>query len=177
MRNNLFETFSKIFALFRNKYILLRKVFKLFNVLIMDTKKIETVLANIQDARKTKGFTLENMADELNISHSAYRKIENNQSKLTVERLMQIAVILETSANELLNETQTRVYNQNNNGNCTLIGHQEYESENGTVIGHQEFENYYQDNKELAQNHVADLREEIAYLKSNIEFLRMLLKQ
>lgn len=130
----------------------------------MDTSKMEMILTNIQEARKAKGYTLENMADELSITHSAYRKIENNQSKLTVERLMQIAIILDTSASELLNEAQSRVYHQNN-------------TENVTVIGHQEFENYYQDNKELAQNHVADLREEIAYLKSDIEFLRGLVKK
>lgn len=116
------------------------------------------------------------MAEELQISHSAYRKIETDQSKLTVERLMQIAVILDKSATKLLNETQARIYNQNNNGNCTIIGHQEYDSTNGTVIGHQEFENYYQENKELAQNYVADLKEEILHLKTEIDFLRELIQ-
>lgn len=119
--------------------------------------KIETVLANIQSARKEKGFTLENMADELQISHSAYRKIETNQSKLSVERLMQIAVILDKSATELLNGPQARVYNQNNNGNCT-------------IIGHQESENYYQENRKIVRDHVADLKEEILHLKTEIVF-------
>ena len=114
------------------------------------------------------------MADELQISHSAYRKIENNQSKLTVERLIQIAVILDTPTPELLDDPPAKVYNQNNSGSGTFIGHQE---KNETVIAHQEFENYYHDNKELAQNHVADLHEEIAYLKSDIEFLRRLVKK
>lgn len=104
------------------------------------------------------------MADELSISHLAYRKIENNQSKLTVERLLQIANIFDIPIMDLLDENQSRIYNQSNSGT-------------GTLIGHQEFENYYQENKEFVQNHVKDLKDEIIYLRTEIDFLRGLLEK
>jgi transcriptional regulator with XRE-family HTH domain len=97
---------------------------------------METILTKIQDRRKEKGFSLENMADELHISLSTYRKIENNQCKLTVERMIQIAAALEMHPLELLEDPNSRFYQQTNRNN-------------GTVIGHQVFENFYQENKEL----------------------------
>ncbi len=43
----------------------------------MNTVKIDNVLNRIQEIRKRKGYSLENMSDELQISHSAYHKLEN----------------------------------------------------------------------------------------------------
>lgn len=102
------------------------------------------------------------MADELHISHTAYRKIEANQCKLSVERLMEIAAIFEVPVSELIDDNAKHIYNQTN-------------KDNGTFIGHQEFENYYQENKELIQNFVASLKDEIEHMKSEIEFLKSLL--
>jgi hypothetical protein len=59
----------------------------------------------------------------------------------------------------LLDEQSPRIYNQTN-------------QDNATFIGHQEFENYYQENKEITQNLISSLKEEVAHLKSKIEFLR-----
>jgi transcriptional regulator with XRE-family HTH domain len=126
---------------------------------------METILTKIRDRRKEKGFSLENMADELHISPSAYRKIEDNQSKLSVERFVQIAAILEVPTSELLDEQYPRAYHQTNKDN------------NGTVIGHQEFENYYQENKEITQNLVSGMKDEISHLKGEIEFLRGIVKK
>ena len=56
---------------------------------------MEHILENIKEYRKRKGFSYETMAHELKTSPAAYRKIETNQTKLTVERLQQIAAILE----------------------------------------------------------------------------------
>ena len=130
----------------------------------MDATLTEVILEKIRNRRKEKGFTLENMADELHISHSAYRKIETNQCKLSVDILVQIAEVLETPVTELLDEMQSKVYNQNNN-------------DSGTFIGHQEFENFYEANKELTQNYVTSLQDEISHLRSEIVFLRELIKQ
>jgi len=116
---------------------------------------MEKVLTKIRDIRKEKGFTLENMADELEISHTSYRNIENNQCKLTVERLIGIAEILEVPTSELLDEKATNVYNQTFK-----------ENNYSTVIGHQEFENLYQENKELTQSYVESLKAEVEFLKN-----------
>ena len=51
---------------------------------------------------------------ELNISDSAYRKIENNQTKLSLEKFLQIAKILDVSINNLVGEKSHREYYQYN---------------------------------------------------------------
>lgn len=129
----------------------------------MDIPKIETILTKIQELRKQKGFSLENMADDLNLSHSAYYKLENNQSRLTVERLIEISKILNTSVSDLFDESSTRIYNQNNN-------------KDSTVIAHQEFENFIEKDKELTNKIINTLEEEIKHLKSEVNFLRDLTK-
>ncbi|TAE33508.1 MAG: XRE family transcriptional regulator [Cytophagales bacterium] len=62
----------------------------------------ETVHKNITKARKEKGLTYDNMAHELSISTPAYRKIELGQTHLTVDRLYQIASILQIKVALLL---------------------------------------------------------------------------
>jgi len=121
---------------------------------------MENILNRIRDIRKDKGYSYENMAEELKITAPAYRKIEANQTKLTVERLKQIAEVLDTPVSSLLDETAaTKTYHQNNH-------------DNGTFIVASEFENYYQENKETTQKLIHVLEEEIEHLKSEIEFLR-----
>lgn len=66
------------------------------------TIMIDKILTNIKEFRKQKGFSNEVMAMELNVSAAAYRKIEFNQTKLTVEKLFNIAKVLEIDVAELL---------------------------------------------------------------------------
>ena len=120
---------------------------------------MEKVLTRIRVLRKRKGYSLENMATELNISDSAYRKIENNQSKLSLDRFLQIANILDVPISDLINEKSHREYHQSNNAT-------------GTFIGHQEFENYYQENKEITQKLISSLEASIKHLKEEVLFLR-----
>ena len=120
---------------------------------------MEKVLSNIRKTRNLRGYSLENMAMELNISDSAYRKIENNQTKLSLERFLQIAKVLDVSINDLIGEKSHREYNQNNN-------------EQGTFIGHQEFENFYQENKEINQKLLNSFESTIKLQQEEILFLR-----
>jgi transcriptional regulator with XRE-family HTH domain len=125
---------------------------------------MESILQKIKDIRNVKGFSYENMADELKISTSAYRKIENNDTKLTVERLFQISEILQTPVNKLLGEKLSNVFYQNNN-------------ESGTLIGNQNFENYYhQENRETTQKLVQTMEQEILHLKEELNFMREMIK-
>lgn len=121
--------------------------------------KIDVLLTSIQEHKNRKGYTLENMADDLGISHSAYRKTENGQTKITVERLLQISKILDVSVVELLDEAYARIYNQNNSGS-------------GTLIGHQEFENYYHENKNIENESFIKLYKEIELLKKELMLLK-----
>lgn len=56
---------------------------------------IEEILNTIKTYRKHNGFSQEYMAYKLNISQVAYTNIENQTSKLSVERLIQIAEIMQ----------------------------------------------------------------------------------
>jgi transcriptional regulator with XRE-family HTH domain len=64
--------------------------------------KIKAIAAVIRKKREYKNYTQEYLAYKLNISQNAYSKIELGYTKITVERLFQIAEFLETTAAELL---------------------------------------------------------------------------
>ena len=63
----------------------------------MKSKLIE----NIKNVRKKKGISQESLAYDLGIDYSTYGKIERGQIGLSVERLDNIAKILEVSVEEL----------------------------------------------------------------------------
>ncbi|MCQ6960542.1 helix-turn-helix domain-containing protein [Mucilaginibacter aquariorum] len=65
--------------------------------------RAKAVAANIRSKRIELNYTQEYLAAKLNISQNAYSKIELGYTKITVERLFQIADILETEIVELLN--------------------------------------------------------------------------
>ena len=56
----------------------------------------------LNQTRKEKGYTAQQMADELTISLSTYRKYESGHRSPNLEMLTKIADILEVSADYLL---------------------------------------------------------------------------
>lgn len=64
--------------------------------------KVKAIAATIRKKREAKNYTQEYLAYKLSISQNAYSKIELGYTKITVERLLQIAEVLETEAGELL---------------------------------------------------------------------------
>lgn len=95
---------------------------------------MEIVLNKIIEFRRKKGFSHEYMAYALNMSQPAYSKIEKNETKLSVDRLFEIAKILEVTVLELLDIDARNTYNQDLKDNA---------------VAHQQIENQYQDNKQL----------------------------
>jgi transcriptional regulator with XRE-family HTH domain len=65
--------------------------------------KVKAVAANIRNKREDLNYTQEYLAAKLSISQNAYSKIELGYTKITVERLFQIADILETDLMDLIN--------------------------------------------------------------------------
>ena len=109
---------------------------------------IEKVINKIVQERTKKGYSYENMAEELHLSVPAYRKLEIGETKLSVERLFQISMILEIPVGEL----------QNNYHN--------------DAVYQQKIEHFYQENKEITEllikskdDLIAQLQKEIAYLR------------
>lgn len=64
--------------------------------------KIKSVASNIRKTREHLHYTQEYLAAKLNISQNAYSKIELGYTKITLERLFQIAEILGIGALELI---------------------------------------------------------------------------
>ncbi|WP_434980943.1 helix-turn-helix domain-containing protein [Daejeonia sp. YH14] len=119
--------------------------------------EMTNIIERITQYRTKKGYTYENMADELDITPAAYRKIETGETKLSVERLFRIANILETPINELLDLGENK-YIQNN-----------YNSDN--VIS-QKIENFYQENKEITEQLIKAKDQLIEALQTEIDFLK-----
>lgn len=66
------------------------------------SNKVKAVAINIRRKRETLNYTQEYLAAKLDISQNAYSKIELGYTKITVERLFQIADILETNLTDLI---------------------------------------------------------------------------
>jgi len=54
--------------------------------------------------REFRNYSQEHIAGKLGISQNSYSRIENNQTKLTAERLKQLAAILNVPPEELLSD-------------------------------------------------------------------------
>lgn len=60
----------------------------------------------IRKIREQKGLSQENMSLELGISQPAYARLEKKDDRISIPRLVQIAIILDTSVSKLINETE-----------------------------------------------------------------------
>lgn len=64
--------------------------------------KVRAIAVNIRKTREQLNYTQEYLAAKLNISQNAYSKIELGYTKITVERLFQIAAVLEVDIHSLI---------------------------------------------------------------------------
>ena len=65
--------------------------------------RVKAVAINIRNKREKLNYTQEYLAAKLGISQNAYSKIELGYTKITIERLFEMADILETDLMELIN--------------------------------------------------------------------------
>jgi transcriptional regulator with XRE-family HTH domain len=68
----------------------------------------------IRKLREAKDFTQEYMANKIGVSQNAFSKLESGETKLSTDRLKQIAKVLEVSEDVLLNE-DFNIFNIYNN--------------------------------------------------------------
>ena len=66
--------------------------------------RVNAITKRIRSIRENRGFSQQYMATKLNISANAYSKIELRQSKIYLDRLFQIATILDINIETLLNQ-------------------------------------------------------------------------
>lgn len=74
-------------------------------------KQLKLISGRIRNLRELKGFSQEYMAFKLNISVSAYSRIERNEVNLTLEKLLQIKDLLSIDLNTIL-EGETKASSQ-----------------------------------------------------------------
>ncbi len=100
---------------------------------------IDKILTKIIALRKQNNYTLENLAAELGIKISTYRKIEQNQTKLTMERFIKIL----------------KFYG---------VTFEDFFELNDASFG-DEMKTLYYNNMELTKNYIESLKEENALLR------------
>ena len=69
---------------------------------------------NIRRIREQKGFSQEYLASQLNISQASYARLENETTKITIDRLYQIAKILNTEITDFFNVNKLHIQQQTN---------------------------------------------------------------
>ncbi|RQO32643.1 transcriptional regulator [Taibaiella sp. KBW10] len=78
----------------------------------MDTTiKEKEIGSRIKRLREDKDYSQDYLAQRLGITQKAYSKIETNQTRLSVDNLLKIADVLETSINKILDVDGGTVYN------------------------------------------------------------------
>ena len=107
---------------------------------------------NIRKHRERKGFSQDNMANVLNISQASYARLENEDTKITVERLYKIADILEKNIVDFFDTDKLKVETQNN-----------YDSSYGIV------QNLHIENKEMYEKLLIAKDEQIAILNTVLD--------
>lgn len=113
---------------------------------------VQKTLEKIKEIRSGKGISIESMATELQMSSSAYSKLENNQTKLTLDKFFTIAQTLKKPIEELLEIKAERIYKQNLYDNSTI---------------NQDFENLHQESKELVQQLIKQHEQENTFKRRN----------
>ncbi|MCL2073057.1 MAG: helix-turn-helix domain-containing protein [Marinilabiliaceae bacterium] len=115
------------------------------------------ILDNIKFIREKKGYSHEAMGMSLGISQTAYTNMENNKTKLTLDRLYKIADILEVKIEDLL-KIEPKTFKQNIYNNQTV-----------TAISQQQVENLYQECKEAYEKLIKSKDDQIALLRAIVE--------
>lgn len=105
----------------------------------------------IKKLREQKGITQETMASQLDVTQSNYGRLEKDDRRLNVVKLLKIARILDVNINYLFNDVA---------------------SSDTSVTS----DNFNQANKEVYDILVDSLRAEIHHLKEEINFLRVIVK-
>lgn len=114
------------------------------------------IVGKIKKLRIAKGFSHNDMADRLNITRSAYQRLESGETYSWAKYLDEIMATLETTSKEFFNDIGKKVIHQINQDQSV-----------GYIGG-----NLYQDNKEITEQLIKAKDQLIAQLQSEIEYLR-----
>lgn len=100
--------------------------------------------SRIRKTREEKGITQDAMAMELEVSQSNYGRLEKDDSRITVPKLLKIAEVLEVNIAYLFDEKAANVIHHNNGDNA--------QAHINTLISD--------------KDHIQSLKEEIQFLRT-----------
>jgi len=109
---------------------------------------MDKIGSRIRKIREEKGIKQEYMANEIGITQSSYGRLEKNDNRLTVAKLLKISEILNVSISVLFGEKAQNVIHENKGDNA--------QAQIGTLV---------QQDKE----HIESLKEEIIFLRKMLE--------
>lgn len=73
------------------------------------------IIRNIKSIRELKNYTQEYMADKLGMTQAGYSKIEKGINKLSIEKLDEIATVLEVTVENIINFEKEWYFKNNRN--------------------------------------------------------------
>jgi transcriptional regulator with XRE-family HTH domain len=109
---------------------------------------MNTIGNKIRLLREERGLSQENMASALEMTQSNYARLEKDDNRISVPRLIIIAKTLETTVTEIVGEKPNTVVNQNTQRDAFA---------------------YFQSNFQADREHIQTLKDENAYLKKMLE--------
>ncbi|MCD0487739.1 helix-turn-helix domain-containing protein [Pedobacter sp. MC2016-14] len=124
----------------------------------LNFKNMSPVALKIKRLRSNIGLTQEQMAERIHLSVKAWQNIENGITKIDLDRLNQIAEILETSVIDFINSEEGMYVHQEIVNNDNIY--------NKEVTIHQ---NVSESERELFNKVIADKDKEIEFLRGLIQ--------
>ena len=115
----------------------------------------------INKTRESIGVSQQQLAERLNLSQSAYAKLENGKRKIEANLIFKIAEVLDENVESFLKDNFSYTQNGNN------------EFKDNAAFN---LNNIYYTQKELYEEHIKLLKEEIAEMRKERQELIALLK-
>lgn len=117
--------------------------------------KMADIGSKLRKVRELKNISQEFIANKINLSTKSYSNIENNNTKLTFERLIQICNVMEVDPISVITFDAEKTINNYNNhvGNISGV----YNDNTVSASERKQFE-----------ERIADLQKEIEYLRNTL---------
>lgn len=112
----------------------------------------------LRSIRKLKGFSQDYLADQLNISQVTYSQIENNKTKLNLDRLEDICAILDVTLEDLLSFDEKQIFNNSFK-----------DSSSGFFNVQKVITESFDNERKIYNDKIQFLKDEIRYLRNKLD--------
>jgi transcriptional regulator with XRE-family HTH domain len=112
----------------------------------------------IRKIRTLKGFSQDYMASALSISQTAYSDLEKEKTKLSMERIEEIAKIFAMEVQDILTFDEKQIFNNTFN-----------ESSKGFFNVKKYINESFEQERNLYQQQITNLKEEVSFLRKKLD--------